>query len=150
LVHASLPCFAYDAWNIGGQQWPNWQIKKELLKFMGDAHAQHFKVAGLLLVAHAGSLAACATILKDSASTPRVSGFGVFALLFGIGLIASIAYYASVFMTRAVVGNALMSDEDPNDSPSAGFLKALNVTSLAVALVTLLAAIVLVIWRSFL
>jgi hypothetical protein len=77
------------------------------------------------------------------------SGIGVFALLFGVGLIASIAYYASVFMTRAVVRNALMSDEDPNDSPSAGFLKALNLTSLAVALVTLLIAIGLVIWRSF-
>ena len=47
--------------------------------------------------------------------------------------------YASRFHT---------ANEDPNDSPSAGLLKALNLISLAVALVTLLAAIGLVIWRS--
>ena len=83
------------------------------------------------------------------AGSVQISGISVFTFLFGVGLIASIVYYASVFMTRAVVRNALMSDEDPNDSPSAGFLKGLNVTSLAVALVTFLAAIGLVIWRSF-
>jgi hypothetical protein len=123
--------------------------KKELLEFMDDAHAQHFKIAGLLLAAHGGSLTTCVTILRNSANTPQISGISVFTFLFGVGLIASIVYYASVFMTRAVVRNALMSDEDPNDSPSAGFLKGLNITSLAVALVTFLAAIGLVIWRSF-
>jgi hypothetical protein len=55
--------------------------KEELLKFMGDAHAQHLKVAGFLLAAHGGSLATCATILKDSANTLQISGIGVFVLL---------------------------------------------------------------------
>ncbi|MFZ1921910.1 MAG: hypothetical protein WAU57_09795 [Xanthobacteraceae bacterium] len=121
--------------------------KAELKKTMEASHAQHFKLAGLLLAAHGGSLGTCVTIFKDTARNPQVGGVGVFALLFGIGLIASIAYYASVFMTRAVVQNALEDDEDPNDSPSVGFLIRLNLISLGLAVVTLLAAIVLVVVR---
>ena len=116
---------------------------------MGDHHAEHFKVAGLLLAAHGGALGTCVTILKDAASNPQIGGIAVFTLLFGMGLIASISYYASVFLIRAIVKNALMDDEDPNDSPSAGFLKALNIISLGVAILTLVVAIVLIIWRSF-
>jgi hypothetical protein len=119
--------------------------KEEVKKTMEGHHSQHFKLAGLLLAAHGGSLGTCVTIFKDAASVPRVGGVGVFALLFGIGLIASIAYYASVFMARAVVQNAINDDEDPNDSPSIGFLTKLNVASLTIAVLTLLAAIILVV-----
>lgn len=122
--------------------------KDELLRFMGEGHAQLFTIAKLLLAAHGVSLGICVTILKDSASTPQFKGVGVFFLLFSVGLVASIVNYTSVFMIHATVRNALMSDEDPNDSPSAGFLKILNVLSLGVAVIALLAAIGLVIWRS--
>jgi hypothetical protein len=97
-------------------------------KYYADAHAQHFKVAGLLVAAHGSGLGASITILKDAASTRQFAGIGAFFILFGIGLIASILYYVSVFMTRATVRSALMSDHDPNDEPSASLLKGLNVT----------------------
>ncbi len=122
--------------------------KRELLKYYADAHDQHFKVAGLLLAAHGGSLGTCITILKDTASTPQFMGIGALFILFGVGLIASILYYVSVFMIRSTVRNALMSDQDPNDEPNASLLKGLNVISISVAVVTLIAAIGLVIWKS--
>jgi hypothetical protein len=122
--------------------------KDAILKQMGESHDQLSKVALLLLGAHGASLATCATVLKDAASKPQVSGIAVFTLFFGVGLLASVVNYASVFMVRAVVKSSLMNDEDPNDSPSAGFLKILNVATLAIAVLALVAAILLVIWRS--
>lgn len=89
------------------------------------------------------------TIFKDPASALKVGSVSAFTLLFGIGLIASIVYYGSVFMTQAVVKNALMEDKDPNDSPSRGFLVGTNVISIAVAILTLIAGIILVIVRIF-
>jgi hypothetical protein len=122
--------------------------KKPLLKHMGESHAQLYKISGLLLAAHGGALGACVTVLKDAASKPEFMGIGVFFLLFGCGLIASIFNYGSVFFISAVVRNSLMDDEDPNDSPSVSFLKGLNVISLAVAVLTFLIAIVLIILRA--
>jgi hypothetical protein len=122
--------------------------KQELLNHMGEEHAEHFKVAGWLLAAHGGGLGTSLTVLRDYVAAPQFKGVGVFIILFGSGLAATVFYYASVFLIRATVRNALMNDEDPNDSPSAGFLKILNVVSIAVALLALLAAIGLIIWRA--
>jgi hypothetical protein len=52
-------------------------------------------------------------------------------------------------MTQAVVKNAIMDDEDPNDSPSKKFLQGTNIASILIAVLTLLAGIGLVIVRSF-
>jgi hypothetical protein len=123
--------------------------KDEVLKHMSESHARHYKIAGLLLAANGGALGTCVTIFKDPASALKVGNVGVFALLFGIGLIASIAYYGSVFMTQAVVENAIMDDEDPNDSPSMGFLVSLNIASIGIAILALVIGIILVIVRSF-
>jgi hypothetical protein len=123
--------------------------KDEVLKHMNESHAQHYKIAGLLLAANGGALGTCVTIFKDPASALKVGGVGVFALLFGVGLIASMIYYGSVFMTQAVVNNAIMDDKDPNDSPSMGFLVGLNVASIVTAILTLVIGIILVIVRSF-
>lgn len=122
--------------------------KDEMLKFMGDSHAQLFTVAKMLIGAHGAALAACVTVLKDAASIPQYRGVGVFFILSGAGLIAAILNYASVFMINATVRSSLISDEDPNDAASAGFLGGLNVITLGVAIVLLLAAIGLVIWRA--
>lgn len=132
-----------------GKSMPKIANKDQILKHMSESHAQHYKIAGLLLAAHGGALGTCVTIFRDPASVLKVGSVGVFALLFGVGLIASIAYYASVFITQAVVKNAIMDDEDPNDSPSMGFLTHLNIASIATAILTLVAGIVLVIVRSF-
>jgi hypothetical protein len=123
--------------------------KDEMIKHAGESHDQHSKLALLLIGAHAAGLTTCVTILRDAASTPQVGGIAAFTLLFGVGLLASIVKYGSVFMIRAVVKHALMSDEDPNDSPSKDFLEKLNVSSLAVSVLALVVAIVLVIVRAF-
>lgn len=123
--------------------------KDEVLKHMGEMHAQHYKIAGWLLGAHTAGLTTCVTIFKDPASAVKVGNISAFALLFGVGLITSIVYYGSIFMTQAVVKNAIMDDEDPNDSPSKGFLLGANIASISVAVLTLIAGIGLVIVRSF-
>jgi hypothetical protein len=127
---------------------PKLANKKELLEYMDKEHAQHFKIAKMLLAAHGGALGTSLTILKEQIARPQFRGVSVFVILFSSGLIASILFYASVFLIRATVRTALMSDEDPNDSPSADFLKKLSLGSGAVAVLTFLAAIGLVIWRA--
>jgi hypothetical protein len=87
--------------------------------------------------------------IKDPASSVKVGSISAFTLLFGIGLVASIVYYGSIFMTQAVVKNAIMDDEDPNDSPSKQFLQGTNIVANLIAVLTLLAGIGLVIVRSF-
>lgn len=123
--------------------------KNAVLKHMSESHAQHYNIAGLLLAAHGGALSMCVTVYKDPASALKVGSISVFAILFGVGLLASILYYASIFMTQAVVKHAIMDDEDPNDSPSKGLLMRLNIASIGAAILTLVAGIILVIVRSF-
>jgi hypothetical protein len=123
--------------------------KDEVLKHMGDFHAQHYKIAKLLIGAHAVGVTTCVTIFKDPASALKVGNLSAFVLVFGIGLIASVAYYASIFMTQAVVKNAIKDDEDPNDSPSKGFLLAVNIISIGIAVLTFVVGILMVIVRSF-
>src|SRR6266566_654509 len=82
--------WCYGVGNTGGPM-PKLINKDALLKHMGESHDQLSKLALLLLAAHGGSLATCATILKDAASRPKVQGIAVFTLLFGVGLLASIA-----------------------------------------------------------
>jgi len=138
----------YDAWNRERKRMAKITNKDEVLKHMGESHGHHFTAAKLLLAAHAGGLGTCVTVLKEAANTPQFHGVGVFVLLFGAGLIASILYYASMFMTQGTVRNSIMSDEDPNDAPSATFLQVLNVVSMSMALLTLLAAIGFVIGKT--
>lgn len=123
--------------------------KDQVRKHMTEAHAQHYNAAGLLLAAHGAALGMCVTIYKDPANALKVGSVSIFVLIFGIGLIASILYYASIFMIQAVVKNAVMDDVDPNDSPSKGLLIRLNIASVGTALLTLVAGVVLVIVRSF-
>jgi hypothetical protein len=122
--------------------------KDEVLKHMGESHGQHFTAAKLLLAAHGAGLGTCVTVLKEAASTPQFQGVGVFVLLFGAGLIASISYYASMFMIQATVRNSIISDEDPNDAPSVTFLQIWNIVSMSMAVLTLLAAIGFVIGKT--
>jgi hypothetical protein len=89
------------------------------------------------------------TIFKDPASAVKVGSISAFALLFDVGLIASIVYYGCIFMTQAVVKNAIKDDEDPNDSPIKGLLLGANVASISVAVLTLIAGIGLVSVHSF-
>jgi hypothetical protein len=122
--------------------------KDQVLKHMGESHAHHFTAAKLLLAAHGAGLGTCVTFLREAASTPQFHGIGVFVLLFGAGLIASISYYGSMFMIQATVRNSIMSDEDPNDAPSATFLQVWNIVSMSMSVLTLLAAIGFVIGKT--
>jgi hypothetical protein len=72
----------------------------------------------------------------------------VFFILFGVGLIAAIVNYASVFLIQSVVRNSLMGDEDPNDDPNKRLLSIANVVSLLLSIFCLIGAIVLVVWRA--
>jgi hypothetical protein len=135
-----------DAWEGGMPEITN---KDEVLKHMGDYQAQHYNIAKLLIGAHAFGVTTCVTIFKDPASVLKVGSVSAFVLLFGVGLIASIVYYGSVFLTQAVVKNAILDDKDPNDSPSKGFLLTVNIISIGIAILTLVVGIILVIVRSF-
>ena len=120
--------------------------KGELLKFMGDHYDHNFKAANYLLVAHGAALAASLSVLKDYASTPQLKGIGTFVILFGVGLLAAIVYYASLALARATVLNAIMSDEYAGQS-TARFLGNVNIGALSIAVAAMVVAIVVVIWR---
>jgi hypothetical protein len=126
---------------------PKLSNRDEIIDFMEKHYKRHFKTASYLLLAHGSSLVAAVTGLKEYASAPQLYGVGAFIALFAIGLLASISYYTSLFLSRAVIMNALMSDEDPNDSVSAAFLKLFNVIFLIVAVGALIGAIALAVWR---
>lgn len=122
--------------------------KDELLKFMEEEHQQHFKITGLLAAANGGAFGTCVTIWKDYASSPQYNGVGVLFILFGLGTISAILSYAIVFVSRNIVRNALMSHQDPNDTPGAVALQiAYHVTLVASAL-ALVGAIGVIVWRS--
>jgi hypothetical protein len=121
--------------------------KKELQDFMGAHYERNFKTAYMLLGAHSAALVSCATFLKDYAQTPAYKGIGIFVLIFGIGFICALIHYAGLFMARAVVMNSLQSDEDPNNAASAGFLKLTVFASMAAAVLLLVAAVGLFVWK---
>jgi hypothetical protein len=121
--------------------------KAEIIEGMERNYKYHFKIAKYLLSANGGCLLAAAGV-KEYTSIPQFSDTRAFVVIFGVGFLSSMVYYASVFLIRAVVLNALRNDEDPNDSVSADPLKVVNVVSLIVAAGALAVAIVLAIWRS--
>jgi hypothetical protein len=120
--------------------------KEELLKFMSDHYDHNFKAANYLLVGHAAGLVGCLSVLKDYDSTPQLKGLGTFVVLFGIGLLSAIVYYASLALARSVVLNAIMNDES-HDEATGGFLTKVNLGTLFIAGVTFVVAIGLIMWR---
>lgn len=75
----------------------------------------HFKSANYLIAAHAVGLVGCLTALKDYAATPQLKGVGFSVILFGVGLLASIANYVGTVFSRSVAINAETYGHDPHE-----------------------------------
>ena len=127
---------------------PTIKNKDELLADLREDYTTHFTIAGLLLAAHAACLGYCIKVLNDYASANPVNrGVGIFVAIFGAGLIAAIVNYASLFFARMVARNAIRSDRDPNDEPSAEFLKRAAWYSLLIAGFALILGILIFVVR---
>jgi hypothetical protein len=111
---------------------------------MKDHYEIHFKNANYLLAAHAAGLVGCLTVLKDYAVTPQLKGMGTFVILFGVGLLASILNYIALVFARAV---ALRSHERPSDEATEKLLQRIHLSSVGIALLMLVTAIIVVIVR---
>jgi hypothetical protein len=124
---------------------------KKVLRFnlMKDHYENHGKSANYLLAAHGAGLVGCLSLLKDYANTPQLKGVGAFIVLFGVGLLGSIAAYVSIAISRAIALNLVVygSETDEANRPIANFLLKLNIGGLIVAVLTLFTAIVLLIYR---
>jgi hypothetical protein len=109
-----------------------------------DHYEIHFKNANYLLAAHAAGLVGCLTVLKDYAATPELKGMGTFVVLFGIGLLASISNYIALVFARS---HALRPYNRASDELTKAFLKRIHLGSVAVALLMLVIAIFVVVFR---
>jgi hypothetical protein len=113
---------------------------------MKDHYEIHFKSANYLLAAHAVGLVGCLTTLKDYAATPQLKGIGIFVVLFGVGLLASIVNYVGHVFGRSIAVNAETYGHEPNE-PTTKFLKAVHFISVGVALLMLVVVIIAIMVR---
>lgn len=104
----------------------------------------HFKNANYLLAAHAAGLVGCFTVLKEYAATPELKGMGTFVVLFGIGLLASISNYIALVFARS---HALRPYSRASDESTGEFLKRSHLGSVGIALLMLVIAILLMMFR---
>lgn len=120
--------------------------KPTVVELMKDHYDNHFRSVNYLLVAHGAGLVGCLSVLRDYAATPQLKGVGLLILLFAVGLLGSILHYVGLFFVRAVVMNAIMDEAEPNE-PTRIFLAVVHLSGLVVALLALIAAIVVIIFR---
>jgi hypothetical protein len=111
---------------------------------MKDHYEVHFKSANYLIAAHAVGLVGCLTALKDYAASPQLKGVGIFVVLFGVGLLASILNYIALVLARSV---AFRPHERPSDEATEKFLQRIHLSSVAIALLMLVTAIIVVMVR---
>ena len=65
------------------------------------------KGATLMLGGNGVGFGGCLTMLKDG--VPSIPGLGIFILLFGIGLLGSIGYYAALTINKVELQQAIIS-----------------------------------------
>jgi hypothetical protein len=114
------------------------------LELVKNHYEIHFKSANYLLAAHAAGLVGCLTVLKDYEATPQLKGMGTFFVLFGVGLLFSISNYIALVFAR---NHAHRPYERPSDKLTEKFLKRAHLGSLAIALLMLVMAIFLMMFR---
>ncbi len=108
------------------------KIKMEL-DFISGNYEHLLKTANYLLAAHGASLLLCLSVLKDYSAAGNLKGVGTFIVLFGIGLLAAIANYISLSLSRSVAMNAAKAGRN-SDRATEGFLTRLHLISLAITL----------------
>jgi len=87
------------------------------------------------------------SILKDYVKEPQLNGVGLFLIICGVGFIAALrSLCLGIYGPRAVV-NATMSNEDPNDDPTKGFLVITSLIGIVLSLGLLIFAIGFLAWR---
>ncbi len=126
---------------------PTISSRKELIEQMERSYDRHFKASYLLMAAHGVGIGTAVSILKDYVREPQLNGVGLFLIICGVGFIAALLHCAAVFMARAAVINAVMSDEDPNDDPTKGFLVITSLIGIVASVGLLIYAIGFLAWR---
>jgi hypothetical protein len=126
---------------------PRISNKKEIIDHMEKSYDRQFKVSYLLMAAHGTGLVTAISILKDYVKEPQLNGVGLFLIICGVGFITALIHYVAVFMARAAVINAVMSDEDPNDDPTKAFLVITSLIAIVASIGLLIYAIGFLAWR---
>lgn len=126
---------------------PTISNKKEIIEYMEKSYDRQFKVSYLLMAAHGAGIGTAISILKDYVREPQLNGVGLFLIICGVGFISALIHYAAVFMPRAAVVNAIMSNEDPNDDPTKGILVIMSLLGIITSAGLLIFAIAFLAWR---
>ncbi|QND70819.1 hypothetical protein [Tardiphaga robiniae] len=75
-----------------------------------NEHWETFIRGGTLMLGGNGvGFGGCLTMLKDG--VPSIPGLGTFILLFGVGLLGSIAYYATLTINKIELQQAIVSGQ---------------------------------------
>ena len=115
--------------------------KDTLLKVVQEGYEHHLKTANYLVAAHAAGLIACLALIKDYANTPMLKGIGFYIIVFGIGILASIAHYISLSFSRATAITDTIEERDA-DEFTKRFLALWHFGSVLVSLLAMIVAIV--------
>lgn len=117
----------------------------EVLKSMKDHYDHLYRRVHYLFLAHGAGFVGGLTILKEYASAPRYEGVGIPIALFGVGLIAAIAAYITLALAQMNAKNSVLDRKQHPPSMTAFYM---HYGSLVVSVVALLAAIIIIIWRT--
>lgn len=117
----------------------------DVLKSMKDHYDHLYSRVHYLFMAHGAGFVGGLTILKEYVSTPQYKGVGIPIALFGLGLIAAIAAYITLSLAQMHAKNSVF---DRKQYPPSMPVFYIHYGALAVSIVALLAAIIIIIWRT--
>jgi hypothetical protein len=116
------------------------------IDFVQKNYEHNLKTANYLLGAHGACLLLALSALKEYSVTSPVKGVGTFIVLFGVGLLAAIANYASLSLARGVAINAARDDEEA-DETTVKFISKAHLTALSISLFLFILAVSTAMWR---
>jgi hypothetical protein len=106
----------------------------------------NLKTGNYLIAAHGACLLLALSALKDYSPGGPLKGVGLFIFLFGLGLLAAIANYASLSLGRSVAINAARNEVDA-DEAATKFITKCHLWALGSSLAIFIVAVLVAMWR---
>jgi hypothetical protein len=96
---------------------PRFSNKQEAIDHLKQNFGRQLKRSYFLMSAHGTGIVASLSIFTGYVKEPRFDGVGLLLIICGVGFIAALIGCVTMFMRRALVVNALTSDEPVPDEP---------------------------------
>jgi hypothetical protein len=116
------------------------------IDFVQKNYEHNLKTANYLLGAHGACLLLALSALREYSTIGPVKGVGTFIVIFGVGLLAAIANYASLSLARGVAINAARNEAEA-DETTVKFISRAHLIALSISLLLFILAVLVAMWR---